>query len=1086
MANTESLYTVTPKTADIDLPPNPIKSIESAAISEGLPKNFLSFYQNIISFIAQYQKAFEEENFERMKHYAIATSEAIAKYFKGASSEIKEELNGIALDTAQVAKNFIQKKQEKSFSEDEIRDQILEIVSNYKEKILKRIKSLTVSSKTKPKQEKGKADLKEPVLNEVNDLLKKQEESYTKEINKFSIELGSTILSKFKEIVWKLNDNNLKRFQDNLKKLNVEYDTQFYQIVSKMNVTMAHRNTALTILGKALKTSAITLINTTTHALGVILGTFFGLKAIAGILGFWGGKIIGVVRGILNFGYKLISGALKLLIKSVKLIVGTAYKIISFGVKTVVKTMDTIFSLSARLFKKVMGFSFLSLLKNSFMAFLTSYAGAYLIGYAFGRLWRMVLKVAGIDDADIASGNYSVVDDVIFPLLHRAESKIKSSYDLINSYFKDGKDTAQTKVNELMESIKRTKFWHTAENLGNRALSFVQSITGNIDLRDIWQKIETFTEDYVWPTIKAVTYFLGIFGEGMIDSPTTFLRARTGAIIGLSKIAYFAKHIKIRGGIAGLLASAVAIGAGAILGTGAKETEDNTDDKSAKYPLKHLVSKEFASLYGLGIDIGVKEEYLPFIEQKRKYLSGLFNAIDEASGDERKIRSDKYNQIRPVLISLLNERSEVSGLNTQLEEIMKMADEEKATNVDLTDYPIVKDILYKNGQWIYPKEQFRKIGTLQGQLAFLQKILEGRYKNIQGHLSRFMELSNAKDFDGILSSDFHTKDAILFGGYELEGSENEVLTFKNGELSRPSDFKFNARLEYVSPELNLPEANGAPLSLERLAKYADSGMNGPAFQQLDNVIQLKSDYKENADNAKKIEEAQLRAAQLRQQIIRLNSRLEGKYWSSSKRRREVLERVQLTKELKELLDTIEELKQYKPKDYGESLKAVTADFITHINEKGKVLDLFLPVFLSNLNKLVTSFQESFIERLSSDEMFKNTPRFINVLSLGLTNKRIALLNEIQSNPSKINEYRKPPDDPNNIAYSIFEKALDNAIASFSSDKDFEFKEDIEKIKINKDRWLYESRTAIEQRNELDLLRKLINDALNKYDETNKK
>lgn len=1079
MANTESLYTVTPKTADIDLPSNPIKSIESAAISEGLPKNFLSFYQNIISFIAQYQKAFEEENFERMKHYAIATSEAIAKYFKGASSEIKEELNGIALDTAQVAKNFIQKKREKSFSEDEIQDKILEIVSNYKEKILKRIKSLTVSSKTKPKQEKGKADLKEPVLNEVNDLLKKQEESYTKEINKFSIELGSTILSKFKEIVWKLNDNNLKRFQDNLKKLNVEYDTQFYQIVSKMNVTMAHRNTALTILGKALKTSAITLINTTTHALGVILGTFFGLKAIAGILGFWGGKIIGVVRGILNFGYKLISGALKLLIKSVKLIVGTAYKIISFGVKTVVKTMDTIFSLSARLFKKVMGFSFLSLLKNSFMAFLTSYAGAYLIGYAFGRLWRMVLKVAGIDDADIASGNYSVVDDVIFPLLHRAESKIKSSYDLINSYFKDGKDTAQTKVNELMDSIKRTKFWHTAENLGNRALSFVQSITGNIDLRDIWQKIETFTEDYVWPTIKAVTYFLGIFGEGMIDSPTTFLRARTGAIIGLSKIAYFAKHIKIRGGIAGLLASAIAIGAGAILGTGKKETEDS-DDKD--YPLKHLVSKEFASLYGLDTEIGIKEEYLPFIEQKRKYLGGLFSAIDSAnSPEERKIISDKYNKIRPILISLLNERSEVSGLNAQLEEIGKMARAED-NNVNLSDYPIVKDILYKNGKWIYPKEQFRKIRPLSEQLTFLRTILDGRYKNIQEQLARFEQLSNDKDFDGILSEDFHIKDAIKFSGYELNSPKNETLIFENGELSKPSSFKFSTRLEYISPELNSPEAVDMPLSLKRLAAYADAGMNTPAFQQLPDVMQLKSNYNTNVDNAKKLKNAQTKEAELKKEIARLDSRLKGKYWSSSTRKKEEAEKEKLIQQLGDVVKEIEELKNIKSISYTDSLQKITAKFIEQVDEKGRILDLYLPVFLTNLNKLVASFQESFIEKLSSKETFKNAPRFINTFSIGLTNKRIALLNEIQSNPSKINEYKNPADNPNSIAYSIFERALDNAIKSFSSDKDFEFKEEIEKLNTVKTGLLKETQEAIMKRNELNTLRDLIKNALEKYNE----
>lgn len=1081
MANTESLYTVTPKTADIDLPPNPIKSIESAAISEGLPKNFLSFYQNIISFIAQYQKAFEEENFERMKHYAIATSEAIAKYFKGASSEIKEELNGIALDTAQVAKNFIQKKQEKSFSEDEIQDQILEIVSNYKEKILKRIKSLTVSSKTKPKQEKGKADLKEPVLNEVNDLLKKQEESYTKEINKFSIELGSTILSKFKEIVWKLNDNNLKRFQDNLKKLNVEYDTQFYQIVSKMNVTMAHRNTALTILGKALKTSAITLINTTTHALGVILGTFFGLKAIAGILGFWGGKIIGVVRGILNFGYKLISGALNLLIKSVKLIVGTAYKIVSFGVKTVVKTMDTIFSLSARLFKKVMGFSFLSLLKNSFMAFLTSYAGAYLIGYAFGRLWRMVLKVAGIDDADIASGNYSVVDDVIFPLLHRAESKIKSSYDLINSYFKDGKDTAQTKVNELMDTIKQTKFWHTAENLGNRVLSFVESITGNVDLRDIWQKVETFIEDYVWPTVKAVTYFLGIFGEGMIGSPSTFLRARTGAMIGLTKIAFFAKHIKLAGGIAGLLASAIAIGAGTILGTGKRNTEKEAENEN--YPLKHLISKEFASIYGWkDDDTAVNEEYLPLIEQKRIYLSGLFKAIDsENDAEKRKANSDKYNRIRPILISLLRERSDISGLKAQVREIGEMAGNEDQ-GTDLSDYPIVKDILYKNDQWIYSKEQFRKIKPLSSQLTFLNTILQTRYENIQKQLTYFKQLSDAGKFDDILAEDFHINDAIKFGGYELAAPENETLTFVNGNLSKPPNFQLNAKLEYVSPELNIPDGDGLLPSLKSLESYAREGMNTPTFQSIPEVTGLRTAYNTNANNSKNLAEKRAEEAKLRKKIARLDSRLKGKYWSGSKRKREEAEKEKLIKDLNKLLEEIKSLSNIPQIDYGPSLQAVTTKFVESVNEKGKVLDLYLPAFLTNLNKLVISFQESFIEKLSSLELFKSTPRFISIFSVGLTNQRVSLLNEIQSNPSKINEYRKPSDDPNSIAYSIFERALDNAIKSFSSDKDFEFKEEIEKLNNNKNMLLEQTRDAIKKREELNTLRDLIKDALAKYNE----
>ena len=102
----------------------------------GLPSNFLIFYSNLIALISQYQKAFESENFNRMGQYVIAINESIVNVCKDSYSEIANSLNEISERTAEAAQELIDNKISKFYSKDFVKDKIIEIVEQYKDKIV--------------------------------------------------------------------------------------------------------------------------------------------------------------------------------------------------------------------------------------------------------------------------------------------------------------------------------------------------------------------------------------------------------------------------------------------------------------------------------------------------------------------------------------------------------------------------------------------------------------------------------------------------------------------------------------------------------------------------------------------------------------------------------------------------------------------------------------------------------------------------------------------------------------------------------------------------------------------------------------
>lgn len=125
------------------------------------------------------------------------------------------------------------------------------------------------------------------------------------------------------------------------------------------------------------------------------LDFFFPFGLVAKILKtgtFLIGAGIKVVKGMLRFGIDLISGALHFAFNTIKLVTGTVLKIGSASIKLLAKSLE-----------KIGAFKLLKLTAKGMFAFLKTYAGAYLLGYVVGSIYRNFKKIF-----DFAKGLFNV------------------------------------------------------------------------------------------------------------------------------------------------------------------------------------------------------------------------------------------------------------------------------------------------------------------------------------------------------------------------------------------------------------------------------------------------------------------------------------------------------------------------------------------------------------------------------------------------------------------------------------------------------------------------------------------------------
>ena len=94
------------------------------------------------------------------------------------------------------------------------------------------------------------------------------------------------------------------------------------------------------------------------------------------------GTGVKVVKGTLRLGINLVSSALHFALNTIKLVTGTVLKIGSASIKLLAKSLE-----------KIGAFKLLKLTAKGMFAFLKTYAGAYLLGYVIGSIYRNFQKI---------------------------------------------------------------------------------------------------------------------------------------------------------------------------------------------------------------------------------------------------------------------------------------------------------------------------------------------------------------------------------------------------------------------------------------------------------------------------------------------------------------------------------------------------------------------------------------------------------------------------------------------------------------------------------------------------------------------
>lgn len=1005
MADLGEIYSATLKGSGVDLPPNQIETIAAShrpqsTDGNSLPPNFISFYNNVVGFINQYEKAFEEENFERMKFFIVAVSEAISNYFKktkkNGDDELQAELNGIAEDTATIAQALIKQKQMKSFSEDELQERIFNIVAAYKEKILNKIKgqvaSLRASDKTNtaPNGPKPADNAITATIDSANEVLQKKDSEYQTEIEKFSIRLGSIITHEFKDNIKKLNEYNLRTFEKGINRLDTAYANHFYNIVTQTNESISKSQGKLKAgfskIGRVLKYSAITMTNTVTLAISGLTYAYLGGKLFVKTLWFWGGKVLAPVKYLLGLGLRLVKGAINFAFKAVKFVVNGVYTTGKFLVKTTFRVLNKTYSLAMDIWKKVFGFSFWEFVKGTVSAFIFSYPGAYFLGYLSGKIWGGILRLAGLSDEDIRNGNYHIKDDVLMPLFETIKGKITGIFGEGSNLFSKWKDKLTDKGAGLLEEFKQTKVYQRIESLKAKIAPTWKHVIEQI--KPFVQQVKEFYNNYVEPVVGALASILSVFGDGLIEAPQMFLRSRYGAMVGLVKSsAYFAKHIRLRGGIAGIIASAIAIGAGMILGTNTKkETQDNGE---ADNPLKMPIASKFAFLYGGSYNVEDEKEFSEYegyrtaIQRKEEVLGKLLQQAHSMPKETKELSREYYNRARYAYAKIQGELDFANSSELLLKDLLTEYRNDSGNNREwkASDYKGIVDLLRYNDKYIIDPSSLDNLSPL-AQIGLLNAIVLQRKARAQDELDTFKALAEGEN--GLANV------ARYFEG--IDERFLKVKTFVGGDLDSAAntlDYKFELALNDIE---------------DTYADYQNDFLRGRLRENIGkmNASLMRTQIMTRTDNVRNPEE------------------MEWTGWGASKKKAEAQKIWDMA--INEDLRTAHSMGYSGSiSDYRASQTMPTPIDITGTFDPSQFANKKFQNTLTYVDHIANAFQDSFMDMLRKNESYKKHNNSFNRLNILMRQQIDATIKSITTEDL----LKENGEDLLNIGYNVFARALNS-------------------------------------------------------------
>ena len=726
---------------------DPIKEVSKKT---SMPKNFLSFFTNLISFISQYNEAFKEENFNRMGQLIVTINDSIERYFKSDAKDLKPELKKISDNTTEEVFKYFKDKAKGLLSPEAAAEQIDDTISKFKKELIEKVQAIVFrreASEIAQRSPQNNADYKysyetaNAAVNAANKIVETKNLEFETNVQVFSIKLGKLVVSEFSNAVKKLTDSNLRSFRKGLERMNASFSSQFYGIVSSTNNAISQaqsRNKSFfSKIFRGMKYSAIAVTNTVSLAVTTLAVTYLTGKFILKRLLRWGGIVLGAMWSVVRFSFKLITKTIGLAFRGVKFVAMGVLKATGFMLKTTKKVIGGVFSLANTIFKKISGFSILGIVKGALKAFLFSYPGAFFLGYVCGKIWKSILKLAGMDDGDIAKGNYSIFKDLISPAISNAKKKI-------GGFFGDKAASFNDWWEEKKASFKDSDLYKQITNRFAAVFERIKSI--GKEWAPIFMRIGNFMQSIVWPAIEWIYSALEIFLGPALKTPKRFIRNYGAILHGMKAIKFLSKHVKLRGGFAALLAGAVIAGSGIVLGTGIGETEKNDDDNPIKLP----ISKRFASLYGYdggtAEDETFFEQYRPQIEIDYEYLHELRDKVRRERDPQQRARLQRqYNEVEKIYRTLMRRRDDLWRYDSIINELTDAYKDNKDVLWKASSHPMTKEILSdENGVLMMNPHDLDSM-EVADQLSFLKSVIASRIMLTNNKLAAFKEASLVPD-----------------------------------------------------------------------------------------------------------------------------------------------------------------------------------------------------------------------------------------------------------------------------------------------------------------------------------------------------
>ena len=751
------------------------KTFEATAV---IPSGYLTFFQSVVDLLSKCQKAYKDENFGRMRQYVIAVNEAVLGYLKshGLSSE---SLTDSFVDEflKQLEDKFSKKKyvERKAVEEDTIEKE----VEDFKTRVLGKIAQLTREKKTLEKQLKKTspgADSKSgqsaaaifsgakdrlvgdaftAAVNVTNRALEVREAAFKKNLEKFQVQLGKNVIFNFKNVISKLTTDNLKTFQKNIDRLDAGYRKTFITVLNRS------RKQAESEINRGVRSflniSGKRILNFTLKTLDISLRVFFSIGTVVKIATFWAGKLLSAVGKVLKFAVGLALLPLKLLSFTIK----TVYNIASFGVKTVKRFVASTFSLAKSIFMKVSNISIVKFIGKALAAFIMSYPGAYFLGYAMGTIWRMVLKTAGVSNAEITAGTYSIKDDILEPFVENIRNKCDIYENKFKTFFGKSESHGKAFEEKIKKYIEGTRFYKALNSIKDKNW---KETFGN--LVDTFHQIQDIFTLYLNPILSTLWTFISIFlPEELLDLSTVkmFGRARFGAMVGvraasralkagkwlknLPRAAKLAKGVLKIGGIIGIVAGIATLGAAAVLGTFDNDEEDKD---------KLKVKSKYRRLYD--------GEYKTPAEEAKTTLGQFFDSIQKQKGSpEKEENIRKFRVLEQTYLDLLEERGNLADYAETLDRFRTFYDglENKGGRLSLIGTEIADKIIYYNGKSVL-EQPFSDFKTIPMQLAVLSQVLSARFDDVNAKINEInavAESENESNISGVLDK---VKDKKLY------------------------------------------------------------------------------------------------------------------------------------------------------------------------------------------------------------------------------------------------------------------------------------------------------------------------------------